>query len=89
MMSFNGRLILVKQLQQVVFSWSTTDGAANANAPYTPPVGPGLWAPTPPAFAAAFGPYWGNDRLMVANSLDGAAPTRTPGLFGRSVFRFL
>jgi hypothetical protein len=67
-----------KAVAQAVFTWSTTDGAANANAPYTPPVGPGLWAPTPPAFAAAFGPYWGNDRLLVANSLDGAAPLAPP-----------
>jgi hypothetical protein len=67
-----------KAVAQVVFNWSTSDGAANANAPYNPPVGPGLWAPTPPAFAAAFGPYWGNNRLMVANSLDGAAPQAPP-----------
>jgi hypothetical protein len=62
----------------LVFNWSKADGAANANAPYIPPVGPGLWAPTPPAFAAAFGPYWGNNRLMVANGLEGAAPQAPP-----------
>jgi hypothetical protein len=63
---------------QLVFDWSTTDGASNANAPYTPLVGPGLWAPTPPAFLPAFGPYWGNNRLMVATSLDGVAPKAPP-----------
>jgi hypothetical protein len=67
-----------KVVAQMVFNWSTTDGASNANAPYTPPVGPGLWAPTPPAFAPAFGPYWGNNRLMVPNSLDGTAPLAPP-----------
>lgn len=67
-----------KAVAALVFSWSTTDGAANANAPYTPPVGPGLWAPTPPAFTAAFGPYWGNNRLMVASSLNGADPIAPP-----------
>jgi len=67
-----------KAIAQLVFDWSKTDGASNANAPFTPPVGPGLWAPTPPAFAAAFGPYWGNNRLMVANSLIGAAPQAPP-----------
>jgi len=67
-----------KAVAQAVFTWSTTDGAANANAPYVPPVGPGLWAPTPPAFLAAFGPYWGNNRLLVANSLDGSAPLAPP-----------
>jgi hypothetical protein len=67
-----------KAVALLVFNWSTTDGASNANAPYVPPVGPGLWAPTPPAFAPAFGPYWGNNRLLVANSLDGTAPPAPP-----------
>jgi hypothetical protein len=67
-----------KAVALLVFNWSKADGAANANAPYIPPVGPGLWAPTPPAFAAAFGPYWENNRLMVANSLDGVAPEAPP-----------
>jgi hypothetical protein len=67
-----------KAVAQLIFDWSKTDGAANANAPYTPPVGPGLWAPTPPAFAPAFGPYWGNNRLMVAGSLDGSEPAAPP-----------
>jgi hypothetical protein len=67
-----------KAVAQLVFNWSTTDGAAHANAPYTPPVGLGLWAPTPPAFLPAFGPYWGNNRLMVASSLDGVAPEAPP-----------
>lgn len=67
-----------KTVAQIVFDWSKTDGAANANAPYTPPVGTGLWAPTPPAFASAFGPYWGNNRLMVAGSLEGSDPQPPP-----------
>jgi hypothetical protein len=67
-----------KAIAQEVFDWSKNDGSSNANGPYTPPVGPGLWEPTPPAFAAAFGPYWGNNRLMVANSLDGASPQAPP-----------
>jgi hypothetical protein len=67
-----------KAVAQLIFNWSTTDGSSHANDPYVPPVGPGLWAPTPPAFAAAFGPYWGNDRLMVSNSLDGSDPEAPP-----------
>jgi hypothetical protein len=67
-----------KAVAQLIFDWSKTDGSANANAPYTPPVGPGLWAPTPPAFAAAFGPYWGNNRLLVPGSLTGSAPQAPP-----------
>ena len=64
-----------REVAQLIFDWSKTDGYTKANAPYTPPVGPGLWAPTPPAFTAAFGPYWGNNRLLVPGSLDGSYPS--------------
>lgn len=67
-----------KAVAQLVFEWSKTDGAANANAPYTPPAGPGLWTPTPPAFVSAFGPYWGHNRFFVIGSLDGIAPKAPP-----------
>ena len=67
-----------KAVAQLIFDWSKTDGYANANASYTPPVGPGLWAPTPPAFAQAFGPYWGNNRLFITGSLDGTVPNAPP-----------
>jgi len=67
-----------KSIAQLIFDWSKTDGASVANASYTPPVGAGLWVPTPPALALAFGPYWGNNRLMVAGSLNGSTPTPPP-----------
>jgi len=67
-----------KAIAQLIFDWSKTDGASVANAPYTPEVGAGLWVPTPPALASAFGPYWGNNRLMVAGSLNGSAPPLPP-----------
>jgi hypothetical protein len=53
----------------VVFEWSKGDGGHEAylNPPsgYTPPTGPGLWVPTPPAFLPALLPYWGRNRTMV------------------------
>ena len=68
-----------KAVAQSIFDWSKTDGyASNINKPYTPPVGPGFWAPTPPGFAPAFGPYWGTHRLFVASSLDGTSPPAPP-----------
>jgi hypothetical protein len=67
-----------QEVAQLVFAWSKTDGYINANASYVPPVGPGLWAPTPPAFTAAFGPYWGNNRSFVPGSLDGTAASDPP-----------
>jgi len=67
-----------KAVAQLIFDWSTTDNANHANDPYTPPVGAGLWVPTPPANLAAFGPYWKNNRLMVQGSLNGSAPPPHP-----------
>ena len=67
-----------KSIAQLIFDWSKTDGASVANASYTAPVGDGLWVPTPPALAAAFGPYWGNNRLMVPGSLNGSTPAPPP-----------
>jgi hypothetical protein len=57
-------------IADAVFNWSETDGYKHASDPYTPPMGPGLWVPTPPAFAKASTPYWGNLRPTVAGSLD-------------------
>ena len=68
-----------KAVAQLIFDWSKMDGyATSIHKPYTAPAGPGLWAPTPPGFAPAFGPYWGNHRLFVARSLDGTAPPPPP-----------
>ena len=53
---------------EAVFNWSETDGYKNANDPYTIPTGPGLWKPTPPAFANPATPYWGNNRPMIKGS---------------------
>ncbi|HTR29737.1 MAG TPA: vanadium-dependent haloperoxidase [Puia sp.] len=64
-----------KTIADAVFAWSQTDGYAQNNAlAYTPAVGPGLWVPTPPAFGKASGPYWGNDRPIIAGSGDNAQP---------------
>ncbi len=67
-----------KAVAQSVFDWSKTDGASHASDAYTPPTGPGLWVPTPPANAPATAPYWGKNRLLVAGSLDGSTPLPPP-----------
>ncbi|HXB31365.1 MAG TPA: vanadium-dependent haloperoxidase, partial [Puia sp.] len=62
-----------KSIADAIFAWSLTDSYIQNNAlPYTPPVGPGLWIPTSPALPA--GPFWGNDRRIIANSGDNDAP---------------
>jgi hypothetical protein len=64
-----------KSIADTVFGWSQTDGYNQNNVlAYTPPVGPELWVPTPTAFAKASGPFWGNDRPIIAGSGDNAQP---------------
>ena len=63
-----------KAVAIAVFNWSESDGYKNASSPYTPPVGPGLWKPTPPALAAAASPYWGNNRTVVTGSTNNTQP---------------
>jgi hypothetical protein len=63
-----------KEVATAVFNWSENDGYKNASAPYTPPVGDGKWVPTPPAFAAAATPYWGNNRTVIPGSIQNTQP---------------
>jgi hypothetical protein len=63
-----------KNVATAVFNWSETDGYKNASTAYTPPIGPGFWEPTPPAFAAASTPYWGKNRPIVSGSIDNTQP---------------
>ncbi|MBC7886792.1 MAG: vanadium-dependent haloperoxidase [Ferruginibacter sp.] len=63
-----------KAVAAAVFNWSESDGYKNAGNPYTPPVGAGLWKPTPLAFANAVSPYWGNNRTVINGSIDNIQP---------------
>ena len=63
-----------KAVATAVFNWSETDGIKDISDPYTPPVGDGLWVPTPPAHAAASTPYFGNLRPIIAGSIDNTQP---------------
>jgi hypothetical protein len=62
-----------KKVATQVFDWSKLDGASNASIPYTPK-GEGYWEPTAPAFANALVPGWGNNRTLLAGSLNGTMP---------------
>lgn len=62
-----------------LFGWSQTDGGhegylSNFPADYTPPAGPGLWAPTPPGFLPALQPYWGQHRACVVTAATESDP---------------
>jgi hypothetical protein len=67
-----------KEVARMVFNWAESDGYATANNPYSPPKGPGLWVPTPPAFTKPSTPYWGNLRPMVAGTVDNSQPPPPP-----------
>jgi hypothetical protein len=62
-----GRLVAA-----AIFEWSMTDGGhegvSNNFPPYEPPLGPGLWVPTPPGFLSASQPYWGSCRTFASAS---------------------
>lgn len=54
------------QMANSITTWADSDGYTEYNnCAYTPPVGEGLWAPTPPAFAAPLQPCWGQLRTFV------------------------
>jgi len=63
-----------KAVATAVFNWSETDGYMHDADPYTPPVGAGLWVPTPPGFGKASTPYFGNNRPIIAGSIDNTIP---------------
>jgi hypothetical protein len=64
----HGRLVA-----EAVFEWSKGDGGhegylRNFPTDYTPPVGPGMWVPTPRPVGApqpAMQPYWGSNRPFI------------------------
>lgn len=60
-----------KQVAAVVIEWSKLDGADAANMPYTP-LGEGYWEPTGPAPANV--PGWGNNRTILAGSMENTIP---------------
>lgn len=70
---------LGRAIGRALYAWSTTDGGYQAylrNFPesYDPPVGPGLWVPTPPDFLPALLPDWGDVRPFALDSMDACDP---------------
>ncbi len=62
-----------KKIAEAVIAWSQGDGASAAAIAYTPR-GEGFWEPTPPAFAAAAVPGWGNNRTIIKGSTESTDP---------------
>lgn len=61
-------------IADAVIAWSQTDNSNLTNTGYVPPVFPGAWEPTPPAFANGHCPYFGNTRPFLQQHLDVVAP---------------
>lgn len=66
-----------RQVADAIFEWSKTDGGHQAyknvtDPTYTPPVGLGLWVPTPTGVPIL--PRWGNSRTFIANSAVSSQP---------------
>jgi membrane-associated phospholipid phosphatase len=65
-----------RRVGEAVMAWSRTDGTqatttGGTTTTYAPPVGAGLWVPTPPGFQPALLPGWGRTRCLAI--VDGAA----------------
>ena len=60
-----------REVASRIFAWAVTDGAANINPPYVPPVGFGLWEPTAPSPPAL--PYAYQHRFLVPGVTAGTA----------------
>ena len=61
-----------KLMAMALMTWARTDGGHEAwgplrrtRQPYVPPSGAGQWSATPPAFAPALLPWWGENRPFV------------------------
>ncbi len=60
------------QVATTIYNWSITDGGDKAymhvvDPTYVPPVGPGLWIPTFPAYGPPILPHWGDNRSFIKN----------------------
>jgi len=64
---------------QQILAWRSTDGA-NAQVNYVPGSGPGVWQPTPPAFAPAVAPQWGYVTPFAIPSDSAFRPPPPPAL---------
>jgi hypothetical protein len=69
-----------RAVADAVLAWASSDGVTTlSNCPYTPPVGPGLWVPTPPLFTPnPLQPCWGQVRPLVLTAADECAPLPPP-----------
>ena len=72
-----------KSVGDALVTYAASDGqamcfATNFPESYVPPVGDGLWIPTPPAFQRALQPTWGGVRPFLAKNVTETQPPAPP-----------
>ena len=81
-----------REVADAIFAWSRNDGGHEGYLrnfpPYTPPVGPSLWVPTPPSFLSALQPSWGGNRCFAIDSGASFPPGDHPPYSERRGSRF-
>lgn len=80
---YNRSVDFGREIATSIYNWSTSDGGHegqfhNTDPTYVPPVGPGFWEPTPPAFATALQPHWGKNRPFLNDNVIGCQPIPHP-----------
>ncbi len=63
-----------QSIANAIHSWSLTDNYNPSNIGYVPPVFPGAWEPTPPAFASPVAPYVSATRPFLEEDAITVAP---------------
>ena len=66
------------RVADAIFEWSKSDGFSTPCPAWVPPVGPGLWEPTPPGFSPATGACQGNIRTFLKDITKLADPGPPP-----------
>lgn len=73
-------------LAEAIHEWSLTDGSQaeeRVSAAVPASAGPGMWLSTPPAFAPALKPGWGNNRTFILSD-GGDCPVTPPLAYSES-----
>ncbi|MBO9203496.1 MULTISPECIES: vanadium-dependent haloperoxidase [Niastella] len=64
-----------REIAAAIYNWSLSDGFNLSSVGYVPPpVTPGSWVPTPPAYANPVGPFLSDSRPFLEYSLTAMAP---------------
>jgi hypothetical protein len=82
-----------RAVASAINEWARTDGGhegytRNFPSSYQPPVGPGLWVPTPPGNQPAMQPTWGSNRCMALSSARDTDPGPPPAFSTDPTSRF-